>query len=78
VPELTGTPSRLWLAGQPVPGLPAPAAVESQARQWQARLAGLAGWQALDTTHYDIVRPPYARLIAEAISTSPLPVLATR
>ncbi|HEX4726262.1 MAG TPA: KR domain-containing protein, partial [Jatrophihabitans sp.] len=78
VPALAGTPSRLWLAGQPVPGLPAPAAVESQVRQWQARLAGLAGWQALDTTHYGIVRPPYARLIAEAISTSPLPVLATR
>jgi len=78
MPILAGTPSWLWLAGRPVPSLQAPAPVESQARQWQARLAGLAGWQALDTTHYGIVRPPHAQLIAEAISTSPLPVLATR
>jgi amino acid adenylation domain-containing protein len=78
VPELTGTPSRLWLAGEPIPGLLAPAPVELQARQWQARLAGLASWQAVNTTHYGVVRPPHARLIAEAISTSPLPVLATR
>jgi thioesterase domain-containing protein len=77
LPVLAGTPSRLWLAAQPVPGLPAPAPVEQQARQWQARLTGPVSWQPLDTTHYGIVRPPQAQLIAEAISTSPVPVLAT-
>jgi amino acid adenylation domain-containing protein len=76
LPALTGTPVRLWLAGQPMPGMPAPAPAEQQAGQWQALLPTLAGWQSLPASHYGIVRPPQVRSIAEAISAASLPVLA--
>jgi thioesterase domain-containing protein/acyl carrier protein len=74
-PALAVTPARLWLAGRPTAGLPALEPPEARARRWRAHLPGLAGWQALDTTHDGVVRPPYVQAVADAISAASLPVL---
>jgi len=74
-PTLAVTPARLWLAAQPTAGLPAPDPAAARARRWQAHLPCLAGWQALDTTHDGVVRPPHVRAVADMISAASLPVL---
>ena len=74
LPRLPMTPSQLWLATQPVDGMPALGTPDAQRRLWQERLPGLAHWHCLDTTHYDIVRPPQVRAVAEDINAASLPV----
>ncbi|MEU3187610.1 amino acid adenylation domain-containing protein [Streptomyces sp. NPDC006923] len=73
LPRLTATSGHLWLASRPVAGLPAPGTPEAQHRLWQARLPGLASWHCLDTTHYDIVRPPQIQAVAEVINAASPP-----
>ncbi|MEV5595500.1 amino acid adenylation domain-containing protein [Streptomyces sp. NPDC052496] len=68
VPRLAGTPSRLWLAHQPVDGLPDLGSPESHQLKWRAHLPELRDWQSLDTTHYGIVRPPYVQAVADAVN----------
>ncbi|GAB2934265.1 non-ribosomal peptide synthetase [Micromonospora polyrhachis] len=68
LPRLADTPSRLWLADRPTQGLPTLGSPQTQARQWQVRLPGLAAWHRVDTTHYGIVAPPHARTLAEMIN----------
>ncbi|MBH1937591.1 amino acid adenylation domain-containing protein [Streptomyces sp. AV19] len=68
LPRLAGTPSRLWLAGRPVSGLPAPVPVEEQRALWERQLPGLRGVRCLDTTHYGVVREPHVRVVAEAVN----------
>ncbi|MYU56091.1 MULTISPECIES: non-ribosomal peptide synthetase [Streptomyces] len=77
-PRLTETPGHLWLASRPVAGLPAPVSPAEQQRLWQARLPRPAGRYRLDTTHYDIVRPPHVQAVAEAINAALPPVPGTR
>ncbi|MEV0281951.1 amino acid adenylation domain-containing protein [Streptomyces sp. NPDC050610] len=77
-PPLSGTPSRLWLAGRPVAGLPALGSAREQQRQWRALLPEPAGSYVLDTTHYGIVRPPGVRVVADAINAASLPDPAPR
>jgi thioesterase domain-containing protein len=74
-PALDVTPARLWLAAQGTPGLPAPEPAPTRAQAWQTLLPGLVSWQALDTTHDGIVRPPCVHTIAAEISAVPQPVL---
>lgn len=73
LPSLAVTPSRLWLANDPVAGLPVLGSPTSQRRSWQSRLPGLSDWYHLDTTHYGIVRPPRVGAIADVINTVSLP-----
>ena len=74
-PALAVTPARLWLAGRPTAGLPALEPPDARARRWQPHLPGLTGWQALDTTHDGVVRPPHVQAVADTISAASLPVL---
>ena len=68
LPRLTGTPSQLWLASRPTPGLPMLGTPQAQAQQWRAHLPGLVAWHRVDTTHYGIVAPQHARTVAETIN----------
>ena len=74
LPALAGTPTEVWLASQPVPGLPEPAPMAERQRLWQGLLPGLARCHGVETTHDGIVRPPVVRAIAEAIGAASLPV----
>ncbi|MFI6684901.1 amino acid adenylation domain-containing protein [Streptomyces sp. NPDC050485] len=71
LPSLPGTPARLWLASRPVPGLPDLGSTEHQLDLWHGQLANLTDWECLDTTHYDLVRPPQVHVIAHAINSEP-------
>ncbi|MFJ4920289.1 amino acid adenylation domain-containing protein [Streptomyces sp. NPDC088725] len=75
LPRPDRTPSQLWLASLPVAGLPELGSPDEQQRSWQQQLRGLVSSVVLDTTHYDIVRPPQVRTVAEAINAASLPVL---
>ncbi|MEZ0089214.1 amino acid adenylation domain-containing protein [Streptacidiphilus sp. EB129] len=70
VPRLAATPSQLWLAGQPVDGLPSYGTPERQQALWRGHLPEPSDWHRLDTTHYGIVRPPYADAVAAAINAA--------
>lgn len=72
-PRLTRTPSILWLASESVPGLPSPESPESQARAWQAYLPEPSHWESVETTHYDLVKPPHVKHVAEAVNTGSPP-----
>ncbi|MFJ6774105.1 SDR family NAD(P)-dependent oxidoreductase, partial [Kitasatospora sp. NPDC091257] len=68
MPMLSATPSRLWLAGRPVEGLPWAGAPERQRELWRPYLPEPSTWHRLDTTHYGIVRPPHVHAVAAAIA----------
>ncbi|MYZ33658.1 MULTISPECIES: hypothetical protein, partial [unclassified Streptomyces] len=65
---LATTPSHLWLAERPVPGLPSLGSPDEQRALWRAHLPEPSAWYRLDTTHYGIVRPPHAHTVATAIN----------
>ncbi|MFE0172186.1 amino acid adenylation domain-containing protein [Streptomyces sp. NPDC059002] len=69
-PHLTGTPTWLWLARRPVAGLPAHGSPDHQQRLWQERLTALQDCHQIDATHYDIVRAPWARTVADAVDAA--------
>ncbi|MEV0261934.1 SDR family NAD(P)-dependent oxidoreductase [Streptomyces sp. NPDC050617] len=77
-PPLSRTPSRLWLAGRPVAGLPALGSPREQQERWRALLPEPASSYVLDTTHYSIVRPPQVQSVADAINAASLPDPAPR
>ncbi|MEU4249062.1 amino acid adenylation domain-containing protein [Amycolatopsis sp. NPDC026612] len=62
LPRLTTTPSHVWLAGEPEPGLPV-----ADRRGWRALLPEPSHWHALPATHYGIVRAPHVTAVAAAI-----------
>ncbi|AEW98743.1 amino acid adenylation domain protein (plasmid) [Streptantibioticus cattleyicolor NRRL 8057 = DSM 46488] len=64
---LTTTPSTLWLAEHPVPGLPSPGTPGEQQARWLPYLPAGTRHQRLGTDHYGVVRPPYAHTIAQAL-----------
>ncbi|GGR89150.1 non-ribosomal peptide synthetase [Streptomyces aureoverticillatus] len=74
LPELTVTPTRVWLAGHPVAGLPPLGPPNVQQRLWQGRLPELQSCDVLDTTHYGIVRQPQVQAVADALDAESLPV----
>jgi amino acid adenylation domain-containing protein len=64
LPKLEVTPSRVWFAAEPEPGLP-PAADPGG---WGAVLPEPSRWDRLPTTHYGIVRAPHVTAVAAAIT----------
>ncbi|MET9480179.1 amino acid adenylation domain-containing protein [Streptomyces sp. NPDC006638] len=74
-PRLTRTPSALWLASESVPGLPSPESPESQARAWRAYLPDPSRWECVESTHYDLVKPPHVKHVAEAVNSASLPAV---
>ncbi|MDQ1720315.1 MAG: hypothetical protein QOI26_49, partial [Pseudonocardiales bacterium] len=75
LPPLVQTPSELWLASQPVAGLPEQGSTPERRQLWQAQLPGLISCCVIDTTHDGIVRPPVVQAVAETINAASLPVL---
>nr|WP_107090635.1 non-ribosomal peptide synthetase [Streptomyces sp. WM6378] len=73
LPPLPTTPTRLWLASRPVPGLPDLRAIDHQLALWHDQLANLGDHECLDTTHYGLMRSPHVRAIARAINAEPPP-----
>ncbi|MFC9432157.1 amino acid adenylation domain-containing protein [Nocardia sp. NPDC057030] len=67
LPRLARTRSELWHAEQSAIDVPSSAA---QQQEWSAHLGAGTRWHRLDTTHYGIVRPPHAPVIAEAINAA--------
>ncbi|MFE3824719.1 amino acid adenylation domain-containing protein [Streptomyces sp. NPDC059092] len=70
VRRLTATPARLWLARQPVAGVPSLGSPEEQWGRWRPYLTESCSWHPLDTTHYGVVRQPYVATVAEAINAA--------
>ncbi|WP_329460495.1 non-ribosomal peptide synthetase [Streptomyces sp. NBC_01497] len=70
VRPLAATPTRLWLAGRPVEGLPSPPPASGQEALWHPYLPESATCTVLDTTHYGIVRGEHARTVAAALDAS--------
>ncbi|HET6704257.1 AMP-binding protein [Amycolatopsis sp.] len=62
LPRLTTTPSHVWLAAAPEPGLPVAAR-----DGWRALLPEPSHWRELPATHYGIVRAPHVTAVAAAI-----------
>ncbi len=62
LPRLKTTPSHVWLAGEPEPGLPV-----ADRGAWRALLPEPSHWHALPATHYGIVRAPHVTAVAAAI-----------
>jgi len=68
--RLENTATRMFIATRPNPyGMGGAWQVADLRQAWQGLLPQLRSWQALDTDHYGIVAGPWARLIAETIST---------
>ncbi|MGQ4510755.1 amino acid adenylation domain-containing protein [Streptomyces sp. DW26H14] len=70
VRPLATTATRLWLARQPVAGLPSTPPVSEQEELWRPYLPESATCRALDTTHYGIVRGAPAQAVAAAVDAS--------
>ncbi|WP_253913604.1 non-ribosomal peptide synthetase [Streptomyces mayonensis] len=73
LPRITTTPTRLWLARDPVEGLPQLGTPRKQLAHWRPHLPDLpdsTGPQVLATTHYGVVRPPHAAAVAQVIGTT--------
>jgi amino acid adenylation domain-containing protein len=69
-PLLATTEARVFIARHANPyGVGNAWGMDDLQHAWQALLPGLLGWQLLDTDHYGIVAGPWARMIAEMIST---------
>ncbi|MEV4051986.1 AMP-binding protein [Amycolatopsis sp. NPDC049688] len=62
LPRLSATPSHVWLATEPEPGLPV-----AGRDGWRALLPEPAQWHELPATHYGIVRAPHVTAVAAAI-----------
>ncbi|WP_284746384.1 non-ribosomal peptide synthetase [Amycolatopsis sp. RTGN1] len=62
LPRLSTTPSHVWLAAEPEPGLPV-----ADRGGWRALLPEPSHWRELPTTHYGIVRAPHVTEMAAAI-----------
>jgi thioesterase domain-containing protein len=63
LPHLASTPSHVWLAAEPEPGLPMP-----DRDGWRAVLPEPSRWCELPTTHYGIVRAPHVTAVAASIT----------
>ncbi|MFJ9539249.1 amino acid adenylation domain-containing protein [Streptomyces sp. NPDC101225] len=70
VRPLALTPTVLWLAEHPTPGLPAPGGAQETDRQWTACLPPTAVRRSLPTDHYGIVAPPHVNEVAETITAT--------
>ncbi|RLL69343.1 amino acid adenylation domain-containing protein [Streptomyces sp. Z26] len=70
LPRITTTPTRLWLAREPVEGLPPLGPPRERRARWHAHLPDGAGTEVLGTTHYGLVRPPYAATVAADIEAA--------
>ncbi|MCB5906083.1 non-ribosomal peptide synthetase [Streptomyces pinistramenti] len=68
LPRLARTASTLWLAGLPTPGLPVPGSPDVQAAAWEALLPRPSSLHHLETSHYDLVRPPQVKHVSEAVN----------
>ncbi|MFG1925393.1 amino acid adenylation domain-containing protein [Cryptosporangium sp. NPDC048952] len=64
--RLTSTPSHVWLATDPEPGLPV-----ADRDGWRDLLGEPSSWHELPTTHYGIVRTPHATTVAGAFDLTP-------
>ncbi|WIX98573.1 amino acid adenylation domain-containing protein [Amycolatopsis mongoliensis] len=62
LPRLAATPSHVWLAADPEPGLPV-----ADRGGWRALLPEPSRWHELPATHYGIVRAPHVTEVAAAI-----------
>ncbi|MEV4146197.1 amino acid adenylation domain-containing protein [Amycolatopsis sp. NPDC049691] len=62
LPRLTATPSHVWLATEPEPGLPV-----ADRGGWRTLLPEPSHWHELPATHYGIVRAPHVTAVAAAI-----------
>ncbi|RSM47393.1 KR domain-containing protein [Amycolatopsis balhimycina DSM 5908] len=62
LPRLAATPSHVWLAAEPEPGLPV-----AGRDGWHALLPEPSHWHELPATHYGIVRAPHVTEVAAAI-----------
>ncbi|MGK3208857.1 AMP-binding protein [Amycolatopsis sp. MEPSY49] len=62
LPRLTATPSHVWLAAEPEPGLPV-----ADRAGWRPLLPEPSHWHDLPATHYGIVRAPHVTAVAAAI-----------
>ncbi|MEU0793369.1 amino acid adenylation domain-containing protein [Amycolatopsis sp. NPDC005961] len=62
LPHLRATPSHVWLAAEPEPGLPV-----ADRGGWRALLPEPSQWHELPATHYGIVRAPHVTAVAAAI-----------
>ncbi|WP_290057709.1 non-ribosomal peptide synthetase [Amycolatopsis solani] len=62
LPRLSATPSHVWLAAEPEPGLPV-----AGRDGWRALLPEPSHWRELPATHYGVVRPPHVTAVATAI-----------
>ncbi|MFD5827696.1 hypothetical protein, partial [Lentzea sp. NPDC060358] len=62
LPRLTATPSHVWLATEPEPGLPV-----ADRGGWRALLPEPSDWHELPATHYGVVRAPHVTAVAAAI-----------
>ncbi|GLY37887.1 non-ribosomal peptide synthetase [Amycolatopsis sp. NBRC 101858] len=62
LPRLSTTPSHVWLAAEPEPGLPV-----TDRGGWRALLPEPSHWRELPATHYGIVRAPHVTEVAAAI-----------
>ncbi|MEV6627793.1 beta-ketoacyl synthase N-terminal-like domain-containing protein, partial [Amycolatopsis sp. NPDC051114] len=63
LPRLAATPSHVWLAADPEPGLPV-----ADRGGWRTLLPEPSRWHELPATHYGIVRAPHATAVAAAIT----------
>ncbi|MDQ7808686.1 amino acid adenylation domain-containing protein [Amycolatopsis sp. A133] len=63
LPRLAATPSHIWLATEPEPGLPV-----AGRDGWRALLPEPSRWHDLPATHYGIVRAPHVTAVAAAIA----------
>ncbi|MDS0134188.1 MULTISPECIES: AMP-binding protein [unclassified Amycolatopsis] len=62
LPRLAATPSHVWLATEPEPGLPV-----ASRDGWRDLLPEPSHWHELPATHYGIVRAPHVTAVAAAI-----------
>ena len=76
LPGLTETPAELWLAAQPVPGLPQHGSPAEREQAWHTLLPGLTGCHLLDTSHDGIVRLPAVQGIAAVIDAASRPAFS--
>ncbi|MDH6579156.1 non-ribosomal peptide synthetase [Kitasatospora sp. MAP5-34] len=70
LPQLSATPGQLWLAEQPVAGLPRQGTPDEQLTLWERYFPASGSRHRLATTHYGVVRPPYVHTVTAAINAA--------
>jgi thioesterase domain-containing protein/NADP-dependent 3-hydroxy acid dehydrogenase YdfG/acyl carrier protein len=70
LPALTTTPARVWLARQPVQGLPPLGPPARQRPLWSTVLTAPTHWEEVETTHYGLVRPPHVAAVTDAVNAA--------